>query len=173
MAIIGAGGIGIDVAHYLTTKSSIGDDVSGFMNQYQILEPREALEVGQPLKRKITVFQRSSDKIGKRLGKTTGWAHLQSLRSHEVKLYNGAEYLRIDDKGLHVKVSLEKGEAPQDQLFEVDQIIIAAGQEPFEDLSSRFNGKGMPIHVIGGARETSGLDAKVAIREGAELAARL
>ena len=73
----------------------------------------------------------------------------------------------------HVKVSLEKGEAPQDQLFEVDQIIIAAGQEPFEDLSSRFNGKGMPIHVIGGARETSGLDAKVAIREGAELAARL
>ena len=68
---------------------------------------------------------------------------------------------------------MEKGEAPQDQLFEVDQIIIAAGQEPFEDLSSRFNGKGMPIHVIGGARETSGLDAKVAIREGAELAARL
>ena len=173
VAIIGAGGIGIDVAHYLTTKSSIGDDVSGYMNQYQILEPREALEIGQPLKRKITVFQRSSDKIGKRLGKTTGWAHLQSLRSHEVKLYNGAEYLRIDDKGLHVKVSLEKGEAPQDQLFEVDQVIIAAGQEPFEDLSSRFNGKGMPIHVIGGARETSGLDAKVAIREGAELAARL
>ena len=173
VAIIGAGGIGIDVAHYLTTKSSIGDDVSGYMNQYQILEPREALEVGQPLKRKITVFQRSSDKIGKRLGKTTGWAHLQSLRSHEVKLYNGAEYLKIDDKGLHVKVSLEKGEAPQDQLFEVDQIIIAAGQEPFEDLGSRFNGKGMPIHVIGGARETSGLDAKVAIREGAELAARL
>ena len=62
VAIIGAGGIGIDVAHYLTTKSSIGDDVSGYMNQYQILEPREALEVGQPLKRKITVFQRSSDK---------------------------------------------------------------------------------------------------------------
>ena len=98
---------------------------------------------------------------------------MQSLRSHEVKLYNGAEYLKIDDKGLHVKVSLEKGEAPKDQLFEVDQIIIAAGQEPFEDLSSRFNGKGMPIHVIGGAKETSGLDAKVAIREGAELAARL
>jgi 2,4-dienoyl-CoA reductase (NADPH2) len=173
VAIIGAGGIGIDVAHYLTAKPSFGSDVPEYINQHRILEPQQAMELGHPPKREITVFQRSSDKIGKRLGKTTGWAHLQSLRSHDVKLYNGAEYLRIDEKGLHVKVSIKKGEDPQERVFEVDQVIVASGQEPLGEMEIPLKQKGVPVHVIGGARETSGLDAKVAIAEGAELAARL
>ena len=173
MAIIGAGGIGIDVAHYLTAKPSFGNEVPEYINQHQILNSQQALDLGNPPRREVTVFQRSSDKIGKRLGKTTGWAHLQSLRSHDVKLYNGAEYLRIDDKGLHVKVSTKKGEDPQEHVFEVDQVIVAAGQEPLSELEISLKQKGLPIHVIGGARETGGLDAKVAISEGAEIGAKL
>ena len=90
-----------------------------------------------------------------------------------MKLYNGAEYLRIDDKGLHVKVSTKKGEDPQEQVFEVDQVIVAVGQEPLSELETSLKQKGLPIHVIGGARETGGLDAKVAISEGAEIGAKL
>jgi 2,4-dienoyl-CoA reductase (NADPH2) len=173
VAIIGAGGIGIDVAHYLTAKPSFGSEVPEYINRYQLLDSQQAMDLGNPPRREVTVFQRSSEKIGKRLGKTTGWAHLQSLRSHDVKFYNGAEYLRIDDKGLHVKVSTKKGYDPQEYIFEVDQVIVAAGQDPLLELEIPLKQKGFPVHVIGGARETGGLDAKVAISEGAELGAKL
>ncbi len=119
------------------------------------------------------VFQRSSEKIGKRLGKTTGWAHLQALKSHGVNLLPGTEYLHIDNKGLHVQVSMKKGEAPDIKIFAVDNIIVAVGQEPMAEMETPIKQKGYPVHVIGGARETRGLDAQVAITEGAELASRL
>ena len=72
-----------------------------------------------------------------------------------------------------MKVSIKKGEDPQERVFEVDQVIVASGQEPLGEMEIPLKQKGFQVHVIGGARETSGLDAKVAIAEGAELAARL
>ena len=119
------------------------------------------------------MLQRSSDKIGKRLGKTTGWAHIQSLKSHGVKLLPGAAYQKIDDSGLHLRVAMNKGDDPQDTVLDVDNIIIAAGQEPRRDLEGDLRQSGYEVHVIGGARESLGIDAEIAINEGAELAAKL
>ena len=143
------------------------------MQGHGILDSNEALEVRKPKKREVTVLQRSSDKIGKRLGKTTGWAHIQSLKSHGVKLLPGAAYQKIDDSGLHLRVAMNKGEDPQETVLDVDNIIIAVGQEPRRDLESDLRQSGYEVHVIGGARESLGLDAEIAINEGAELAAKL
>ena len=90
-----------------------------------------------------------------------------------MNLLPGTEYIHIDNKGLHVQVSTKKGEVPNNKIFEVDNIIVAAGQEPKAELENPIKQKGYPVHVIGGARETRGLDAHVAITEGAELASRL
>ncbi len=173
VAVIGAGGIGIDVAQYLTAQTPFSGDVPDYLQGHGILDSNEALEVRKPKKREVTVLQRSSDKIGKRLGKTTGWAHIQSLKSHGVKLLPGAVYQKIDDSGLHLRVALNKGDDPQETVLDVDNIIIAAGQEPRRDLESDLRQSGYEVHVIGGARESLGLDAEIAINEGAELAAKL
>ena len=173
VAVIGAGGIGIDVAHYLTAQTPFSGDVPDYLKGHGILDSNEALEVRKPKKREVIVLQRSSDKIGKRLGKTTGWAHIKSLKSHGVKLLPGADYQKIDDLGLHLRVAMNKGDDPQETVLDVDNIIIAAGQEPRRDLESDLRQSGYEVHVIGGARESLGLDAAIAINEGAELAAKL
>ncbi len=173
VAIIGAGGIGIDVAHFITSQPVLNSDVSSYLHQHCILDPEKALAVQNPVPHEVTVLQRSSEKIGKRLGKTTGWAHIQALKSHGVRLQAGVEYLKIDEAGLHVKVFPEKGKEPEVMVFEVDNVIIAAGQEPLSELEKPLKAAGMSVHAIGGARETKGLDAKTAIAEGAELAARI
>ena len=172
VAVIGAGGIGIDVAHYLTAQTPFSGDVPEYLQGYGILDSEKALALRKPKKREVTVLQRSSDKIGKRLGKTTGWAHIQTLKSHGVQLLSGATYLKIDDAGLHVKVSLKKGEEPQKIVMDVDNVIVAAGQEPRLDMEASLREAGLEVHVIGGAKASLGLDAKTAINDGAELAAR-
>ncbi len=173
VAVIGAGGIGIDVAHYLTAQSPFSSEVPEYFQGYGILDSEKALALRKPKKREVTVLQRSADKIGKRLGKTTGWAHIQTLKSHGVQLLPGATYLKIDDSGLHVKVSLKKGEEPKDIVFEVDNVIVAAGQEPRRELETSLRKAGFEVNVIGGAKAALGLDAKTAISDGAELAAKL
>ena len=172
VAVIGAGGIGIDVAHYLTAQTPFSGDVPDYLQSYGILDSEKALALRKPKKREVTVFQRSAEKIGKRLGKTTGWAHIQTLKSHGVKLLSGTTYLKIDDAGLHVKVSLKKGEEAQVIVMDVDNVIIAAGQEPRLDLEASLREAGLDVHIIGGAKASLGLDAKTAINDGAELAAR-
>ena len=172
VAVIGAGGIGIDVAHYLTAQTPFSGDVPDYLQSYGILDSEKALALRKPKNREVTVFQRSADKIGKRLGKTTGWAHIQTLKSHGVQLLSGATYLKIDDAGLHVKVSLKKGEEAQEIVMDVDNVIIAAGQEPRLDLEASLREAGLDVHIIGGAKASLGLDAKTAINDGAELAAR-
>ena len=154
VAVIGAGGIGIDMAHYLTAKTPFSGDVPDYLKGHGILDSSEALEVRKPKKREVTVLQRSSDKIGKRLGKTTGWAHIQSLKSHGVKLLPGVSYHKIDDSGLHLTVAMKKGEDPKETVLDVDNIIIAAGQQPRCDLESDLRQSGYEVHVIGGARES-------------------
>ncbi|HHZ77538.1 MAG TPA: FAD-binding protein, partial [Candidatus Lambdaproteobacteria bacterium] len=172
VAVIGAGGIGIDVAHFLTAQTPYSGDVPEYLQGYGILDSEKALALRKPKKREVTVFQRSTDKIGKRLGKTTGWAHIQTLKSHGVQLLPGATYLKIDDSGLHVKVALKKGEEPQEIVMDVDNVIVAAGQEPRRELETSLRESGFEVHVIGGARQALGLDAKTAINDAAELAAK-
>ena len=173
VAVIGAGGIGIDIAHYLTAQTPFSGDVPEYLEGYGILDSEKALALRKPKKREVTVLQRSSDKIGKRLGKTTGWAHIQTLKSHGVKLLSGATYLKINDAGLHVKVALKKGEEAREIVMDVDNVIIAVGQEPRLDLEASLREAGIELHVIGGAKASLGLDAKTAIKDGAELAANL
>ena len=173
VAIIGAGGIGIDVAHYITSQTPFSNLIPEYLKDYDILDSEKALALLKPKKRKVTVLQRSSDKIGKKLGKTTGWAHIQTLKSHGVKLIPGANYIKIDDRGLQIEVITKKGEKPQSMTIEVDNVIVAAGQEPKLEFLDKFREAGLEVFVIGGARETQGLDAKTAIADGAELAAKL
>jgi 2,4-dienoyl-CoA reductase (NADPH2) len=172
VAVIGAGGIGIDVAHFLTAQTPFSGEVPDYLQGYGILDSEAALALRKPKKREVTVLQRSVEKIGKRLGKTTGWAHIQTLKSHGVQLLPGATYLKIDDYGLHVRVALKKGGEPQEIVLEVDNVIVAAGQEPKRDMETSLRKAGLEVHVIGGAKEASGLDAETAIKDGAELAAK-
>jgi len=173
VAIIGSGGIGIDVAHYLTAKTPFSSSIPEYLNGYEILNSEKALDILKPKNREITIFQRSSEKIGKKLGKTTGWAHIQTLKSHGVKFVSGANYIKIDDKGLHFEIPSKKERESEKVLFEADNIIVAAGQEPKLDFDKKIFGEGLEVHVIGGARQTQGLDAKTAILDGAELAAKI
>ncbi|WP_354688350.1 NADPH-dependent 2,4-dienoyl-CoA reductase [Aeromonas sp. 19NY04SH05-1] len=177
VAVIGAGGIGFDVAEYLVEKrvaqSSHGDgDLrrDHWLKEWGIdkqLAERGGLtppEVDAP-ERQIWLLQRKESKVGDGLGKTTGWIHRTVLKNRKVQMLSGVQYLRIDDEGLHIQV----GE--QQQCLPVDQVIICAGQEPLKELQVGLQAAGKPVHIIGGADVAAELDAKRAIRQGAELAA--
>lgn len=103
--------------------------------------------------------------MGDGLGKTTGWIHRTVLKNRKVQMLSGVQYLRIDDAGLHIQVG------DQQQCLPVDQVIICAGQEPLKELQAGLQAAGKPVHIIGGADVAAELDAKRAIRQGAELAA--
>ena len=172
VAIIGAGGIGFDTAEYLSHgKSSPSTDIDAFMREWGIdmsLQARGGIEDVQPIPepspRQIYLLQRKSSKIGAGLGKTTGWAHRANLLMKGVKMLAGVGYQKIDDKGLHILVNGEE------QILEVDNIIVCAGQEPHRDL---VDGLDKPYHLIGGADIATELDAKRAIKQGTELCADL
>mgnify|MGYP002134163603 CR=1 FL=1 len=114
--------------------------------------------------REVFLLQRKKSKVGDGLGKTTGWIHRTVLKNRKVEMLSGVQYLRIDDEGLHIQV----GE--QQQCLPVDQVIICAGQEPLRELQAGLQAAGKPVHIIGGADVAAELDAKRAIRQGAELA---
>lgn len=123
-----------------------------------------APEIDAPA-RQIWLLQRKESKVGEGLGKTTGWIHRTVLKNRQVKMLAGVEYLRIDDEGLHVMI------AGKQQCLPVDNVIICAGQEPLRELQAGLQAAGKPVHIIGGADVAAELDAKRAIRQGAELAA--
>jgi 2,4-dienoyl-CoA reductase (NADPH2) len=164
VAIIGMGGIGFDVALYLLERDSrapmepgafarhwgIGDD--GSLENVPSAQP----EIG------ITMLKRSNTPFGHTLGRTTGWVHRAELARNGVKMLRGVEYRRIDDAGVHVTVGGEELVVP------ADTVIVCAGQEPHRPSLPARN-----VHLIGGAKEAGELDAKRAMLEGAELAARL
>jgi 2,4-dienoyl-CoA reductase (NADPH2) len=173
VAIIGAGGIGFDVAEYLTEPDPTNpNDTAHFMQEWGVdmayqnpgalTKPRVA-----PPAREIYLLQRSSGKLGARLGKTTGWIHRASLRKKQVKMIAEVTYEKIDDQGLHITV---KGEP---KVLEVDQVIICAGQVSVRNLWEPLSALGIPVHIIGGADEARELDAKRAIDQGARLATRI
>jgi 2,4-dienoyl-CoA reductase (NADPH2) len=175
VAIIGAGGIGFDVAEFLGHENHNGPDfptAEEFARQWGIdmtLEARGGVEGVQAeppaLARDIWLLQRKSSKPGKGLGKTTGWIHRLSLRKRGVKMMGGVQYKRIDEFGLHIEHD------GKDKLLEVDNVIICTGQLPRRDLQESLKASGVKTHLIGGADVAAELDAKRAIKQGTELAA--
>ncbi|QYJ95661.1 NADPH-dependent 2,4-dienoyl-CoA reductase [Shewanella spartinae] len=172
VALIGAGGIGFDMAHYLGEQESITLKPDIWLKQWGIDKAygeRGGLTTPQPehTSRKIYLLQRKTSKMGKGLGKTTGWIHRAVAKHHDVEMLNGVSYQKFDEQGLHIKV----GEAAQ--VLEVDNVVLCAGQESNRSLVDEMNNTGLPVHLIGGVDVAAELDAKRAIRQGAELAARI
>lgn len=175
VAIIGAGGIGFDVAEYLTHEGiSPSLEVEKFLKEWGVdydNEVRGGIEgiepEPHPSPREVFLLQRKESKIGGGLGKTTGWIHRASLKSKKVKMMKGVSYEKIDEKGLHIKV----GDKPQ--LLEVENIVVCAGQVSVNSLYQDLLDNQISAHLIGGAKLAKEIDAKRAIKEGAELAASL
>lgn len=175
VAIIGAGGIGFDVAEYLSqhgTSSSL--DLAAFNREWGIdsqLEQRGGLSAQGPevpsSPRQIFLLQRKTSKVGEGLGKTTGWIHRTSLAVRGVKMLNSVNYQRIDDEGLHIL------RAEQESCLPVDTVVICAGQEPRRELQQPLLEMGKTVHLIGGADVAAELDARRAIDQGTRLAMAL
>ena len=173
VAIIGAGGIGFDTAEYLSHEGESGSvapekfyDEWGIDTSYQNVGGLKTPSVEKP-SREIYLLQRKASSVGAGLGKTTGWIHRTGLKHRNVKMLAGASYDHIDDQGLHITVN------GKSSVLEVDHIIICAGQEPYTAMFDALKQSGKSVHLIGGAKEAGELDAKRAIRQGAELAAKI
>jgi 2,4-dienoyl-CoA reductase (NADPH2) len=169
VAIVGAGGIGFDVADFLTHDS----EASGFLKSWGIdesLSNRGGLSKPERSisQRKVYLLQRSPGKPGAKLGKTTGWIHRVTLRKRGVEMWSDIEYKHLDDKGLHMSHP-EKGSI----ILPVDNVVICAGQMPFAPLLDKLENAGVQVSCIGGASNARGLDAQRAIREGLKLATKL
>lgn len=178
VAIIGAGGIGFDVAEYLVhAGTSPTESLPDWMREWGVADPAEhraglAPEGPQPHApaRQVTLLQRKAEKPGKRLGKTTGWIHRAALAMKDVKMVGGVNYERIEDGGILVS----HGEARENPtLIEADTIVLCAGQLPERSLADALEAQGTACHVIGGADVAAELDAKRAINQGTRLAATL
>ncbi|MEO3679833.1 NADPH-dependent 2,4-dienoyl-CoA reductase [Rheinheimera sp. FR7-31] len=173
VAIIGAGGIGFDVAEYLTEPHSLTLQPDAWLKDWGIdkqYHARGALlpdEATPPAERKVYLLQRKTSKVGAGLGKTTGWIHRASLKKKGVEMIAGVNYLKVDDNGLWVEIGGEE------RCLNVDNVIICAGQEPLRELQAGLTEQGIKTHLIGGADVAAELDAKRAIRQGAELAASI
>ncbi|MEU0376178.1 NADPH-dependent 2,4-dienoyl-CoA reductase [Streptomyces cyaneofuscatus] len=173
VAIVGAGGIGFDVAKFLTDGGDAASlDADTFFRQWGVdtaYQERGGLRAPERPKtpRTVHLVQRKTTKVGAGLGKTTGWIHRTELRHRGVEMIAGASYDLIDDEGLHLTVDGER------RVLAVDTVVLCAGQEPRRELYEELRAAGGPVHLIGGADVAAELDAKRAIRQGTELAAAL
>ncbi|MER0425358.1 NADPH-dependent 2,4-dienoyl-CoA reductase [Streptomyces microflavus] len=173
VAIVGAGGIGFDVAEFLTDGGDAASlDAETFFRQWGVdtsYAERGGLRAPERPRtpRTVHLVQRKTTKVGAGLGKTTGWIHRTELRHRGVEMIAGASYDLIDDEGLHLTVDGERRVLP------VDTVVLCAGQEPRRELYEELRAAGGPVHLIGGADVAAELDAKRAIRQGTELAAAL
>ncbi len=178
VALIGAGGIGFDVAEYLVHQGeSPTEHPDLWRREWGIGDP--ALAPGglapegpqpEPPAREVHLLQRKAEKPGRGLGKTTGWIHRAALAMKKVRMQGGVNYERIEPAGLHVSHGPDR-ENPQ--LLQVDTVVLCAGQVPNRGLSDALTAAGIPHHRIGGADVAAELDAKRAIDQAARLAARL
>jgi 2,4-dienoyl-CoA reductase (NADPH2) len=169
VAIIGAGGIGFDVAEFLVEGHSLTSEPEQWLKSWGVdkeyRQPGGLIQatIGLPA-REIFLLQRKTTKVGKSLGKTTGWIHRSALKKKQVQMIAGVDYVKIDDQGLHIQVN------DKPQILDVDHIILCAGQEPLKDLLKGLEERSIKTHLIGGADVALELDAKRAIRQGADLA---
>ncbi|PVZ71579.1 NADPH-dependent 2,4-dienoyl-CoA reductase [Pelagibaculum spongiae] len=170
VAIIGAGGIGFDTAEYLTHQEALNQDpVASYMAEWGVDMSNETrggviAPVRENPPRQIWLLQRTQGKPGAKLGKTTGWIHRTQLKNRNVHMLGNVSYQKIDDQGLHISID---GKA---QLLDVDNVIICAGQSSEKSLQQPLIDAGVKVHLIGGADLASELDAKRAIKQGAEVA---
>jgi 2,4-dienoyl-CoA reductase (NADPH2) len=173
VAIVGAGGIGFDVAEFLTQDApSPTTDVTRWSHEWGVdmaYTHRGGLAKPQPepAGREVWLLQRTPGTPGRRLNKTTGWVHRAALKMKNVKMLGGVGYERIDDAGLHVTID------GVTQCIQVDNVVVCAGQEPRRDLHAGLTAAGIAVHLIGGADVAAELDAKRAIAQGTRLAAEL
>jgi 2,4-dienoyl-CoA reductase (NADPH2) len=174
VAIIGAGGIGFDVAEFLTADEEHQPslNIGEFMAEWGVdteYKTAGALKMPQPIPspREIVLLQRSEGKLGERLGKTTGWIHRASLKMKRVKMIGGVTYEKIDDRGLHISMGGKQ------EVLEVDNVIICAGQVVQRELQAPLEAANIKVHLIGGADLAAELDAKRAIDQGSRLAASI
>ncbi len=180
VAVVGAGGIGFDVAEYLAHGTDLGHpstttDLQAWLREWGVTDPdvqRGGVVRGHwpPPVRQVTLLQRKPGKHGAGLGKTTGWIHRAALKMKQVEMLAGVNYERIGDEGLFITF----GKDHQDgTVLAVDTIVLCAGQEPMRELEAPLRAAGMKLHLIGGALEAGELDAKRAIDQGTRLAASL
>ena len=177
VAIVGAGGIGFDVAEYLSHDAShppSSVDIPAFMHEWGIdmaFAKRggltEEADLASSMPRTIWLLQRKPTPPGRDLGKTTGWVHRLALKRRGVRMMAGVSYQRIDDAGLHIAVGTES------RLLAVNNVIVCAGQEPQRELAAGVEAAGFRLHLIGGSNLATELDARRAIDEGSRLAAAL
>ena len=175
VAVIGAGGIGVDISEYLTTDSSPTLDLKEWKQEWGVTELEAApgaltTPVPAPSPREVYLLQRKKGRIGAGLAKTTGWVHRASLAAKGVHQLTEVNYERIDDDGLHITFG-EDHERPR--TLAVDTIVVCAGQESVRDLVDELTASGTITHVIGGADVAAELDAKRAIEQGTRLAAKI
>ena len=173
VAIIGAGGIGFDVAEFLVEHApSPTTDVTRWTREWGVdmqLDARGGLVAAVPERpaRQIWLMQRSEGRPGARLNKTTGWVHRATLRNKQVAMLGGVTYERLDEAGLHIAVE------GKPQVLPVDNVVVCAGQEPLRKLADALLAMGVTPHIIGGADVAAELDAKRAIAQGTRLASTL
>ena len=180
VAIVGAGGIGFDMAEYLATGTDLGHvspttDLALWLREWGVADP-EVQRGGvvraqpEPAARQVLLLQRKAGKHGASLGKTTGWIHRAALKMKNVEMLAEVNYERIGDEGIFVTF----GEGRKDgTLLKVDSVVLCAGQEPLRELQAPLVAAGVKVHLIGGALEAGELDAKRAIDQGTRLAAAL
>nr|WP_281430415.1 NADPH-dependent 2,4-dienoyl-CoA reductase [Salinicola acroporae] len=172
VAIIGAGGIGFDVAELLSHSDAPAQDIDRWCDEWGVdlsVSTAGGLRSRVPpvVARQITLLQRKTAKPGAGLGATTGWVHRAALRARRVEMLSGCAYHRVDDAGLHVSVDGEP------HSLAVDTVVICAGQESQQALYEAMRGSGIGVHCIGGAERAMEIDAKRAIDQGVRLAASL
>jgi len=173
VALIGAGGIGFDVAEYLLhSGTSPSQDPAKFFAEWGVdtsYSTRGGLtpEHIEKSPRKVYLLQRKAKKVGDGLGKTTGWIHRTSLKNRQVEMLAGVTYRKIDDAGLHITVG------DREMVIPADTVVVCAGQEPQRALQAELVAAGCAVHLIGGADVAAELDAKRAIKQGTELAVAL
>ena len=167
VAVVGAGGIGFDVAEYLTSKPH---NLTQWQREWGVGDPattRGGLAVPDPSPplRKLWLLQRKTGKLGRNLGKTTGWVHRAALQAKGVHMLGGVTYHAITDQGLEIEQNGQR------QMIPVDTVVLCAGQTSVRGLADDLIAAGKAVHVIGGADVAAELDAKRAIDQGARLAA--
>jgi len=174
VAIVGAGGIGFDVATFLV-EGPEGRNLESWNAEWGVGDPETArggLVKARPSKgaRRVTLLQRKATKPGAGLAKTTGWIHRAALKAKGVEMLAGVRYERIDEKGLTISRGTK---SPETRLLEVDSVVLCAGQESLRDLAAPLRGAGVTVHLIGGADVAAELDARRAIEQGTLLAGRI
>jgi 2,4-dienoyl-CoA reductase (NADPH2) len=177
VAIVGAGGIGFDVAEFLVTPPGHSPtlNLKEWLEEWGVADPAEVRggvvrARPAPPARKVTLLQRKAGKLGKGLGKTTGWIHRAALLMKNVEMIGGVNYERITPEGIVVSYGEQRKDG---QLIECDTIVLCAGQEPLRELQAPLAAAGVAVHLIGGADEAGELDAKRAIDQGTRLAVQL